>query len=69
MNVYTYHHWKFTLVGGGIAALGLVMISTTYLSAYTTSWMSSAGAGTFVLGLAIFAYGLWAYLRHQPSKS
>lgn len=69
MNVNTYHHWKFTLVGGGIAALGFFMLSTNYLSPYTTSWLASAGIGTLVLGMAIFAYGLWAYLRHQPGKS
>lgn len=69
MNVNTYHHWKFTLVGGGIAALGLFLLSATYLNPEATSLMSSAGVGTLVLGMAVFAYGLWAYLRHQPGKN
>ncbi|QDU77917.1 hypothetical protein Pan97_49960 [Bremerella volcania] len=69
MNVNTYHHWKFTLVGGGIAALGIFMMSTSYLNLDAASWMSSAGVGTLVLGMAVFAYGVWAYLRHQPGKN
>ncbi|MBA2114635.1 DUF202 domain-containing protein [Bremerella alba] len=68
MNVNTYHHWKFTLVGGGIAALGLFLLSTTYLNPESASVMSSAGIITLVLGMAVFAYGLWTYLRHQPGK-
>ncbi|MEW4563505.1 hypothetical protein AB1K70_13315 [Bremerella sp. JC770] len=69
MNVNMYHHWKFTLVGGGIAALGLFLMSTSTLNPDASPWMSSAGLGTLVLGMAVFAYGLWAYLRHQPGKN
>jgi len=68
MNVNAYHHWKFTLVGGGVSALGLFLLSNYYLNPESASWMSSAGIVTLVLGMAVFAYGMWIYLRHQPGK-
>ncbi len=71
MNTNTYHHWKFTLVGGGVTAIGLFLLSASYLNSDPeggSGTMNTAGVATLVLGLGIFAYGVWSYLRHQPEE-